>query len=90
VERPDWGAAVALFSPALGPTDPVLRQLGVLQDLPWGLWCGESDPFLVGALALVDAAPVPPDPWVSGDGGHTRVYWNAHTLAMFDWLAEKL
>jgi len=89
-EEPDWAAALALFSPALGPDDPVLTDLGALADLPWGLWCGEWDPFRDGALALADAAPVAPDPWISGEGGHTRVYWNDHTLEMFDWLARKL
>lgn len=29
-------------------------------------------------------------PWVTGDGGHTRAYWNDHTLAMLDWLVGVL
>ncbi len=89
-EEPDWAAALALFSPALGPGDPVLGDLDALADIPWGLWCGEWDPFRDGAVALADAAPVAPDPWVGGDGGHTRAYWNAHTLAMLDRLAREL
>jgi predicted esterase len=88
--EPDWAAALALFSPALGPDDPLLLDLGALADLPWGLWCGEWDPFRDGALALAEAAPVAPDPWVGGDGGHTRAYWNNHTLGMFDRLAREL
>lgn len=88
--EPDWAASLALFSPALEPDDPVLLDLGSLADLPWGLWCGEWDPFRDGALALADAAPVAPAPWVGGDGGHTRAYWNNHTLEMFDQLARKL
>jgi hypothetical protein len=88
--EPDWAAAMALFSPALGPDDPVLDDLGALARLPWGLWCGEWDPFRDGALALADTAPVAPDPWVGGDGGHTRAYWNGHTLAMLDWLVREL
>jgi hypothetical protein len=89
-EEPAWATALALFSPALGPDDPLLLDLGVLAELPWGLWCGEWDPFREGALALADVAPVAPDPWVGGDGGHTRAYWNNHTLEMFDWLAREL
>ena len=87
---PDWAAALALFSPAIGPDDPLLLDLGVLSELPWGLWCGEWDPFRDGSLALAAAAPIAPDPWVGGDGGHTRAYWNDHTLEMFDRLARHL
>jgi predicted esterase len=90
VEEPGWARAVALFSPALGPGDPVLDDLDVLATIPWGLWCGEWDPFRDGADALAAAAPVAPDPSVAGDGGHTRAYWNDHTLDVFDWLARRL
>jgi len=90
VEEPRWAAALALFSPAIGPDDPFLLDLGVLAELPWGLWCGDWDPFRDGALALADAAPVAPDPWIAGNGGHTRAYWNDHTLEMFDRLAREL
>ena len=69
---------------------PYSRDLDALADIPWGLWCGEWDPFRDGAVALADAAPVAPDPWVGGDGGHTRAYWNAHTLEMLDRLAREL
>jgi hypothetical protein len=68
----------------------LLSDLEALAQLPWGLWCGEWDPFRDGAQALADAAPVAPDPWVGGDGGHTRAYWNHHTLEMFDRLAREL
>ncbi len=90
VEEPDWAAALALFSPAIGPDDPLLLDLGALAELPWGLWCGEWDPFRDGAVALAKRAPVAPDPWVAGDGGHTRAYWNDHTLEMFDRLVREL
>lgn len=89
-DDPGWATALALFSPALGPDDPVLDDLGGLQDLPWALWCGAWDPFRDGARALANAAPRPPDPWVTGDGGHTRAYWNSHTLAAFAFLAAHL
>lgn len=90
VDQPGWASALALFSPALGPGDPVLDDLGALADLPWGLWCGDWDPFHDVAVALAGAAPVAPDPHVGGDGGHTRVYWNGHTLEMLDWIARQL
>jgi S-formylglutathione hydrolase FrmB len=90
VSGPSWASALALFSPALHPGDPVLSDLDILGDLPWGLWCGESDPFRDGAVALADAAPVPPDPWISGEGAHTRIYWNEHTLDMLHWAAQLL
>ena len=47
-------------------------------------------PFRDGAEALAQAAPVSPDPLVHGEGGHTRVYWNDHTLEMLDWLTGSL
>jgi hypothetical protein len=87
---PSWARGLALFSPALHAGDPVLADLSVLATLPWGLWCGEDDPFHDGAVALSQQAPVPPDPWVQGEGAHTRTYWNAHTLAMMRFLAPTL
>lgn len=91
--EPDWPAALALFSPALHAGDPALADdagLDALATLPWGLWCGEDDPFRDGAEALAAAAPTPPDPWVGGPGGHTRVYWNAQTVDMLVWLTSNL
>jgi hypothetical protein len=58
--------------------------------MPWGLWCGESDPYHDGAVALAAQAPVAPDPWVQGPGAHTQSYWNDHTLAMMQFLARTL
>jgi hypothetical protein len=88
--RPGWARGLALFSPALNAGNPVLDDLSMLGDLPWGLWCGESDPFHDGAVALSREAPTAPDPWVQGEGGHTRVYWNAHTLEMLHFLTTTL
>jgi hypothetical protein len=87
---PDWARALALFSPALHADDPALADLSAFDGLPWGLWCGESDPFHDGAIALSEKAPTPPDPWVQGEGGHTRVYWNDHTVDMMRSLAAHL
>ncbi|MEV7429405.1 alpha/beta hydrolase-fold protein [Nocardioides sp. NPDC092400] len=90
LEEPGWAAALALFSPALGEDDPVLADLGPLAGVPWGLRCGAWDAFRGGSEALAAAAPTAPDPWVAGDGGHTRAYWNGHTLAAFAHLARRL
>lgn len=87
---PGWARGLALFSPALHDGNPALADLSPLATLPWGLWCGESDPCHDGAVALAEQAPTPPDPWVQGEGAHTRLYWNAHTLAMMQFLAHTL
>jgi hypothetical protein len=87
---PAWARGLALFSPALHDGNSALADLSALAALPWGLWCGESDPFHDGAVALAEQAPTPPDPWVQGEGAHTRLYWNAHTLAMMQFLAHTL
>ncbi len=87
--HPGWARGLALFSPALHAADPALADLSALERVPWGLWCGDRDPFHDGARALVAAAPEP-ETFVEGPGGHTRVYWNDHTLDMLGWLATTL
>lgn len=87
--EPGWATGLALFSPALHPGDEALADASTLGDLPWGLWCGDWDPFRDGADALLAAAPAP-ERDVAGDGGHTRVYWNAHTVEMLTWLTTTL
>jgi dienelactone hydrolase len=89
-EQPSWASALALFSPALHSDDPALANLSALGAVPWALWCGRQDPFHDGAVALADEAPTAPDPWVQGDGGHTRIYWNDHTVDMMRFLAGRL
>ncbi|MGB3762492.1 MAG: hypothetical protein WA966_04655, partial [Ornithinimicrobium sp.] len=64
--------------------------LSALARRRWGLWCGQDDPFRDGADALAALAPRAPDPDVAGPGGHTRSYWNDHTLAMFEFLGRSL
>jgi Putative esterase len=87
---PGWAAALALFSPAMHADDPALHDLSVLGRLPWGLWSADHDPWHDGAIALAEQAPTPPDPWVQGEGGHTRIYWNDHTIEMMQFLAGHL
>lgn len=90
LEHPDFARAAALFSPALSAQDPALDDLGPLDRLPVGLWCGNRDPFIVGTRALAEGLPTPPEVLTVADGGHTRVFWNAHTLDALGWLAGKL
>lgn len=88
--QPGWARSLAMFSPALGAGDPLLDRLGGLDRLPVGLWCGEDDGFLEGTRAVADALPRQAEVAVFEPGGHTRVFWNDHTLAMFDWLVGHL
>lgn len=90
VRDPAWARAAALFSPALDAGDPVLADLTMLAGTPIGIWCGDSDPFVEGARALAAALPSPPEVLTFADGGHTRLFWNDHTLDAFGWLARKL
>lgn len=85
--EPGWTRALALYSPAMSADDPAFDDLGALETLPWGLWCATDDPYSDASVALAEQAPVAPDPWVQGTGGHTWTYWNDQTLDMFGWLA---
>jgi pimeloyl-ACP methyl ester carboxylesterase len=87
---PDWARAVALFSPAVAVGDPALRDLRPLAGLPLGVWCGDDDPFVDGVRDVVRRLPDEPEVVTYDDGAHTRVFWNDHTLAAFDWLAGHL
>ena len=84
--EPDWAEALALYSPAMAPGDPAFDDLGVLETVPWGLWCATDDPYTDASVALAEQAPVAPDPWVQGTGGHTWIYWNNQTLDMLGWI----
>ncbi len=88
--QPEWARRSPCSAPPCPPTTRRSIELDLLGSLPWGLWCGDNDPFHDGAIALSERAPSPPDPWVQGEGGHTRVYWNEHTLDMFAFLAGQL
>jgi len=64
--------------------------LDALAALPLGLWCGAEDPFVDAVRELVAALPVEPEVLTFAEGGHTRLFWNDHTLDAFSWLAGKL
>lgn len=88
--EPGWGSALALFSPALGDDDPLLGEVGRLGQLPVGLWCGEDDAFHRATRSLGAALPQPPEVETSGEGGHTRQYWNDQTMPMLRWVGGHL
>lgn len=87
---PGWARAVAAFSPAVAAGDPVLDGADALADVPVGLWCGDDDPFTDAVRELADLLPTEPEVLTFADGGHTRVFWNDHTLDAFGWLASHL
>lgn len=87
---PTWARAAALFSPAVVEADPVFDDLDALAPLPLGIWCGNHDPFVDGVRDLVAELSVEPEVLTFAEGGHTRVFWNDHTLDAFAWLAAKL
>lgn len=87
-DRPDFVRRVALFSPAVVAPDPVFDDLGNLGSLPVGIWCGEEDQFVDGVRTLADDLPQPPEVMIFAPGGHTRVFWNDHTVDALGWLAE--
>ena len=79
---PDWAAAWALFSPAVLADDPALADLSALPT---------ADRLLVRhRRRLLRRRPrrrrrLPDEPEIDvyDEGGHTRVFWNDHTLDAF-------
>ena len=61
-----------------------------LAGLPLGLWCGTEDSYYPAVMAFEAALPQPPDIASYSEGGHTRYYWNDHTLDAFEFLAARL
>jgi len=82
--------AVAAFSPAVAPGDPVFAGVDALAGTPVGLWCGLDDGFLPDVRALAEALPEPPEVLSYGEGAHTRVYWNGVTPAAFRFIGAAL
>jgi S-formylglutathione hydrolase FrmB len=87
---PDWMRATAAFSPAIAEGDPVFEGLDRLDGSRLGVWCGDDDPFRDATGALVRACRPGPAVASFSDGGHTRAYWNDHTLAALRFLATRL
>ncbi len=88
--EPGWAAAVAAFSPAVDAGDAVFDGVDALAPTPLGIWCGDDDSFRPAVEELLDVLPVEPELVSLGDGAHTRVYWNDHTLEAMDWVAGHL
>lgn len=88
--HPQWARAAALFSPAVVTGDPELADLSPLAGLPLGVWCGENDGFYDAVRDLVGRLPDEPRIETYGPGGHTRVYWNDHTVDALHWMARQL
>lgn len=70
--------------------DEVFAGVDALERTPLGVWCGTEDPLVDAVRALVDSLPAEPEVATFAEGGHTRHFWNAHTLDAFAWLAEQL
>ncbi len=87
---PGWSAATAAFSPAVSDGDAVFADAAVLRDEVLGVWCGTDDGFFPAVQALVAALPRKPEQVSFGPGGHSRVYWNDHTVEAFAFLAGHL
>ncbi len=88
--RPEPLRAVAAFSPAVTEGDAVSADAAALAGTPVGLWCGLDDPLLPAVEALARALDPPPVVASFLAGGHTRVFWNEHTLTAFRFLAARL
>lgn len=90
LDHPGWARAAALFSPAVGDAEPELQDLTPLATLPLGVWCGTRDIFYEPVRTLVRRLPQPPEITTWADAGHTRVFWNRHTVTALAWLSGHL
>ena len=90
LEHPEWARSAALFSPAVSSTDPALDDLSALDHLPLGVWCGTDDGFYDDVRAVVERLPSDPEAGTYAEGGHTRVFWNDHTVDALGWLGSTL
>ncbi|MEQ6899700.1 alpha/beta hydrolase-fold protein [Nocardioides sp. YIM 152588] len=90
LDTPQWARSWALFSPAVADDDPALTDLSRLAGARTALWCGTGDQFYDDVCAVADRLPTPPEVQTYTDGGHTRVFWNDHTVEALTWLAGSL
>jgi enterochelin esterase-like enzyme len=88
--EPAWSRATAVFSPAVSEGDDVFDNLDAIGEQPLAVWCGTDDSFYPAVRALVDELPRRPEVATFADGGHTRNFWNDHTLDAFSWLSGHL
>ncbi len=87
---PRFVRAVAAFSPAVVPGDPVFRGVDRLTGTPVGLWCGRDDPLFPQVRALRRALPALPAAGTFGPGKHDFAYWSTAIPAAFAFIAERL
>ncbi|MBV9951611.1 MAG: esterase, partial [Acidimicrobiia bacterium] len=85
-----WMRATAAFSPAIASGDAVFSDVARLAGSELGVWCGDDDPFRHATQELVDRCRPEPAVVSFSPGGHTRNYWNDHTLAALRFLAAHL
>jgi pimeloyl-ACP methyl ester carboxylesterase len=88
--HPGFVRALAAFSPAVSPGDPVFTDVAALRGTGVGLWCGRDDGLYPSVRKLEQSLPEPPKTGSYGPGHHTRAYWNRITPAAFDFLASTL
>ena len=88
--EPGWARAVAAFSPALSEGEGVFADAERLADVPLGLWCGTDDALYPAVRAFEAELVEPPEIATYTEGGHTRYFWNDHTLEAFEFLASRL
>jgi len=88
--EPGWAMATAAFSPAVSGGDSVFQDVSALEDQLLGIWCGTRDMFYDAVRDLVDLLPTRPAVQSFSPGGHTRAYWNDHTLDAFEFLAAQI
>jgi dienelactone hydrolase len=87
---PGFLRAVAAFSPAVSPGDPVFTAAARLAGTPVGLWCGTDDPLCDDVQALRRDLPAPPVAGGFQAGRHNFTYWSTQIPAAFDFLARSL
>ncbi|MFI5844533.1 alpha/beta hydrolase [Catenuloplanes sp. NPDC051500] len=87
---PGFVRAVAAFSPAVAPSDPVFTGASRLAGTPVGLWCGLDDGLYPNTLALARALPEPPAAGGYAPGRHHFAYWRTVIPSAFDFIAAAL